>query len=90
MRFCYAGRVKIFLLLLLSFPAFAQSPSVATLHQTIQIGNAPYDAIITRPSTPASTRRFSSSEVSAATRSPTSSPTIHSFNSFPALPSADT
>jgi uncharacterized protein len=52
MRFCYAGRVKIFLLLLLSFPAFAQSPSVATLHQTIQIGNAPYDAIITRPSTP--------------------------------------
>jgi len=52
MRFCYSGRVKIFLLLLLSFPAFAQSPSVATLHQTIQIGNAPYDAIITRPSTP--------------------------------------
>jgi hypothetical protein len=42
--------VKIFLLLLLSFPALAQSR--VTLHQTIQIDNAPYDAIITRPSTP--------------------------------------
>lgn len=48
MRFCYAGRVKIFLLLLFSLPLFAQSP--VTLHQTVQIDNAPYDAIITRPS----------------------------------------
>ena len=30
----------------------AQSPSVETFHQTLQIDNAPYDAIITRPKTP--------------------------------------
>lgn len=42
--------MKIFLLLLLSLPLFAQSP--ATLHRTLQIDNAPYDAILTRPATP--------------------------------------
>ena len=41
-RLCYAGRVKIFLLLLLSLPLLAQSP--VTLHQTIQIDRANYQA----------------------------------------------
>lgn len=42
--------MKIFLLLLFSFSVLAQSP--VTPHQTIQIDNASYDAILTRPPTP--------------------------------------
>jgi pimeloyl-ACP methyl ester carboxylesterase len=49
-RFCYAGHVKRFLLLLLSLPALAQSP--VTLHQTILIDGDNYQAIITKPETP--------------------------------------
>ena len=48
--FCYPVRVKRFLLLLLSLTVLAQSPG--TLHQTVQIDGANYQAIITKPDTP--------------------------------------
>lgn len=43
---------QFFLLLSLLYISPQPSTRAATLHQTLQIDNAPYDAIITRPSTP--------------------------------------
>lgn len=48
-KVCYPFSVKRILLLLLSLPLLAQSP--VTLHQTIQIDGANYQAIITKPET---------------------------------------
>jgi pimeloyl-ACP methyl ester carboxylesterase len=44
--------MQFVLLFSLLFIVAQQSPSVETFHQTLQIDNAPYDAIITHPETP--------------------------------------
>ena len=44
--------MQLFLLLSLLYTSFQPSSNVETFHRTVQVDNAPYDAMLTRPSTP--------------------------------------